>query len=509
MNADTRIAWWRLHAITALLCTPFLLWAALTGLGFMLMADATPTTAHPPMPAGHAPAAPALSFVQRLHAASKLAHPAHEGKAPASANAASVHAAPMHAGHAHLARVRLPAREDEPLFVWLQAGDGTQEAGALRPVSVDAQGRVTQGPPPAGALDWARRWHSRSGLGDGGRWVAEWAATGLLVLLASGLVLAWPRRGATPRAAPCRRLPLRLWLRRVHIGVALGALLVSTVMVGTGLAWSQLAGQRVLALRDTLGHAPAQAAVRDAAARGTHGTAPSSSAPTPRVEPPPTGATPLTLDDTSASWQAVHQLVRSQAPGQAVVIEPHLEAQAGVPAPWRVVSDERGRPLDAFEWAVDPAGAQILSRVGWAEQPALVKAAWLFLPFHRGEYGLWNQLLLALFALTVAASVVTGWWMWWRRPRHNALGLPPMPAARPGAPPTEPLVPMVPALTLGLLVSPLLPWMLFWACAVLAIEWASREPQRSRRKNAPSRRKRHEPGNAGRGLAPLQASGQA
>ena len=51
------------------------------------------------------------------------------------------------------------------------------------------------------------------------------------------------------------------------------------------------------------------------------------------------------------------------------------------------------------------------------------------IPFHRGEYGVWNQVVLAAVALAAAFSAVSGLVMWWRRRPPGALAAPPLAAA--------------------------------------------------------------------------------
>jgi uncharacterized iron-regulated membrane protein len=43
----------------------------------------------------------------------------------------------------------------------------------------------------------------------------------------------------------------------------------------------------------------------------------------------------------------------------------------------------------------------VLYRVGWERQTAFGKATAVGIPFHRGELGIWNQVLLFVFAAGV------------------------------------------------------------------------------------------------------------
>ncbi|MCQ6458596.1 PepSY domain-containing protein, partial [Vibrio parahaemolyticus] len=46
------------------------------------------------------------------------------------------------------------------------------------------------------------------------------------------------------------------------------------------------------------------------------------------------------------------------------------------------------------------------------------------IPFHRGEFGWWNQALLLLFGASVLFSLVSGWVMFFKRRLPGSLGLP-------------------------------------------------------------------------------------
>lgn len=238
---------------------------------------------------------------------------------------------------------------------------------------------------------WARKLHSSALQGEAWRWPVELAASWALVLLASGAVLAWP----SLRAQGWRALsPRRSGWRGAHLafGLVFGGVLV--VLLVTGLTWSRHAGDNVRAALLATG----QNAPRPPAALQSD---------------PAAAVAPLSL-------QALHSIASAAAPGLALQLSAPRE-RLGV---WRVDAAQGvpgARPGARVTLLLDAHDGRVLYRSGWAELPPLAKATALGIPFHRGEFGLWNQALLALTALGVVGSLFSGLAMAWRR---RARGVP-------------------------------------------------------------------------------------
>jgi uncharacterized iron-regulated membrane protein len=373
MSADSRLLLWRLHGLAALLALPFLLIATITGLIYLptpqieawqmrglstvapgpwLPMDGLVAKAQAAAPAGYQlrhvspPVEPGQSLRLQFAPPKAMAGKGHEGHQPAGADA-------------------------EPVDLYIDPGTGAV-LGELRESALYSS--------------WAKRLHSRLLLGEGLRWMIEWAATCLLGMLLTGLLLAWPRAGESlaPGAAPVGRLRWRAWHRL--IGALLGGM--SLVIVLTGLTWSQTAGSQVRAARDWAQQgaprvpADLRSALRDGADR--------------------------------LSWAAATARAAELAPGVRLQIAPPAQAD-GV---WRVQSIDRRLPGRRADIAFDAYDGELLWRSSWADLPAFAKATAVGIPFHRGEFGLWNQLLLLAFGLGLLASGVSGVamaWMRWRR----------------------------------------------------------------------------------------------
>jgi len=103
-----------------------------------------------------------------------------------------------------------------------------------------------------------------------------------------------------------------------------------------------------------------------------------------------------------------------------------LTPPAGPTGTWRAENFDRSQPTGRFMQVIDAYSGQLLFSSGWDKLPLLSRATAVGIPFHRGEFGLWNQVLLALAALAAIFSVVSGLVMWWLRRPRGQLAAPPL-----------------------------------------------------------------------------------
>jgi uncharacterized iron-regulated membrane protein len=247
--------------------------------------------------------------------------------------------------------------------------------------------------------NWARRLHSSLLQGDGWRWMIELAASWMMVILLTGIVLWWPGNGQAglPVRGATGRTAWRQW--HAFLGVALG--IVSLAILTTGLTWSRVAGGQIRWARDAAGQTP------------------------PRI--PATFASIVPDGGRMMDWEQARQAVAAQAPDAVTQITP----PAGPTGYWRANQLEKtGQPTSSFDLLLDAYSGASLYRSGWAEQTAFGKATAIGIPFHRGEYGLWNQALLVLFGAGILFSLISGWTMFFKRWKR---GQPVFPPAMPRA----------------------------------------------------------------------------
>lgn len=251
---------------------------------------------------------------------------------------------------------------------------------------------------------WAKKLHSSALQGDGWRWLMELGASWMLVLFATGLVMWWPRSQAQGgpgwRALAPRIDKGRATWRDLHASVALTMGAVLLVVLVTGLTWSRESGERFRAMQQAMGQEAPKAGP------GVRSVSPGGGG----------NAKPM------LSWQAAWERARAQAPDVAM----QIAAPRGENGVWRIDNFDRSQPTGRFSLALDARSGETLFSAGWAQLPALARATAVGIPFHRGEFGVWNQALLVLAALAAVFSVVSGWVMWWRRRPARQLAAPPV-----------------------------------------------------------------------------------
>jgi uncharacterized iron-regulated membrane protein len=421
LRARRRSLYLRVHCWAALIASPFLLLATLTGLLYVFV------------PQVEARLYGGLDQVTARGAMLPLDRSVQAAQAVAPAGLALRSVLPPFAAGDSVRVLFEPARTTG---MAAHQHHGAPAAGPARPVTVfvDPYDARVLGVQETGARfsDWSRNLHSRLLQGDGWRWMIELAASWLLVMLLTGVYLWWPRPGQSglPRAGKRGRAAWRQW--HAFAGSALA--LLSFVMVLTGITWSQYAGEQVRRLRDAAGQASPQAPAH------LHST-------------PKPGAPAL-------DWQGAWSHARSLAPPIAMSLSP----PDGAHGVWRAAGNDRTAPTQRFDLVFDAWDGRVLYRAGWDQQTAFGKATAVGIPFHRGEFGLWNQVLLFLFGASVLFSLVSGWVMYVKRRRTEGLGLPPLlPGAARAASPL--------ALAGGLALCALLPLLAISASAVLMLEW--------------------------------------
>ena len=390
---------WRIHLWAALIASPFVAIACVTGLLYAFtpqIEKAMYGRLDRVVPgAGRLPLDAAVAAARRAAPPGFVLHsvvPAH-GPADTVRAAFLPPAAPVgHAGHGAPADAsRAPA--------FLRPNFGVPARATV--VYVDPYTAEVTGvlPETERFANWARRLHSSLMQGDGWRWMIELAASWMMVMLLTGVFLWWPGSGQT--GLPARGATGRAGWRQWHafLGVALSIL--SLAILTTGLTWSRTAGSQIRWMRDAAGQAP------------------------PRI--PATFASTVPAGGEMMSWEQARQAVVAQAPNVVTQIMP----PAGRTGYWRANQLEKtGQPTSSFDLLLDAYSGAPLYRSGWAEQTAFGKATAIGIPFHRGEYGLWNQALLVPFGSGVLFSLVSGWTMFFKRWKR---GQPAFPPSIPGA----------------------------------------------------------------------------
>lgn len=390
----------RVHIWAALIASPFALLAALTGLLYVLTPQIEAALY------GH------LERVPARDQQADLAHIVHAA-VQSSSTSWTLHSVVLDDAPDRSVRVVLmPAPSSNPATA--QAHQGHPGYAAV--TAPDAAGEVAPKPAPrflrnnagvpASALvvyvdpsdarvlgqqlqaerfsEWARALHSQLLIGDGARWAIELAASWMMVLLLTGLIVWWPQPGQ-PVIPPTGQTGRRWW-RSWHAATGAAAALISVVILSTGLTWSQYAGGQIRWARDATGQTPPRIPA------SIH------SAPLPQD---PAATQPLT-------WDAAFHRVRNLVPGVAIQLMPP-DPQRGELGVWRANHLDGSNPFKRFDLLLDRVTGKVLYDSRWQDQTAFGKATAVGIPFHRGELGVWNQLLLAAFGISVLWSILSGW----------------------------------------------------------------------------------------------------
>jgi uncharacterized iron-regulated membrane protein len=233
-----------------------------------------------------------------------------------------------------------------------------------------------------GAYNLLFELHSELLLGDAGKAVLAVAAAAYLVLLASGLVLWWPRRWP-----PSLRIAWASGLRRTVFdlhrtgGAVIGLVIAVSVASGAYMAWPPLRGW----ISTAAGSVPAPPAPTLAGAPG------------PRTE----------LDGLVRTAQSLY-------PGSTVgyVQVPH----GWKPVRVRLKLADDPHPNGLTSVWLDSASGAVLRNVRWTDLDAGNRLVATVYPLHTGMLGgPSHQVLVGLAGLTLGLLGVSGLFLWWKR----------------------------------------------------------------------------------------------
>ncbi|MEZ5799052.1 MAG: PepSY domain-containing protein [Paracoccaceae bacterium] len=268
-----------------------------------------------------------------------------------------------------------------------------------------------------------------------GDFLIEVAASLALLLVATGLYMAWPRdRGLRAMLLPDLRLQGRALWKSLHTALGAWISLILVFFLISGLSWAGIWGGKFVQAWSTF---PAEKWDNVPLSDLTHA---SMNHTAKEVVPWAMEQTPLPASGSAAGVAGI-------AEGQPVSLETvaalarsigfdgrfQLAVPAGETGVWTISRDSMSwdstDPTSDRTVHVDQYSGRILADVGFADYSAYGKAMSVGIPLHMGLMGTWNAVLnigICLVLIVVALSSVAMWWQ--RRPSGAArLVAPPRP----------------------------------------------------------------------------------
>lgn len=398
----------RLHFFAGILCAPFILVAAVSG----LLYAASPTVEQ-------------IVYHDMLTASATDAHPT------ADAVSAQVDTAQERHPDLALAGIRLGDADETTrvLFTDPALPESTLRAVFIDPYTGEVKGDSTQYG-SAGALplrQWIDEGHRSLWLGENGRLYSELAASWLGVLAVGGVIILWQRQrkgrgtGSRVRGMVRRDGTGRTRVMRRHGAtgsiVAVGLVFLTV----TGLTWSSVAGTNIGNWRADLGWTSSSASTE---LPGMRETAPAASSGAHAGHEghtmSPTG--PVRVSGLNAgSVDRVASTALRELPTPVTLTPPTAEGAA-----WKVAENRVPFRFSHDSVAVDWATGKVTDRDRLADWPLAAQVSEWLINLHMGLlFGLPNQIVLALLAAAIVVMVVRGYAMWWMRRGRRVLAAPP------------------------------------------------------------------------------------
>jgi uncharacterized iron-regulated membrane protein len=323
---------------------------------------------------------------------------------------------------------------------------------------------------------WISNLHRSLNLGEPGRIYSELAASWLWVVSLGGLGL-WIGRIRRRRTSPQKARPASGRARTVWLHGTTGAVLLAAFLFlsASGLTWSAHAGDNITALRTSLGwltptvstalNGEASAPAGDHSGHGSASGA--------------TGAAP-----DPAAYDNVQRIARADIT-TAPMVDIKPPAKAGTA--WTVTEAGREWPATGSAVAIDPETETVTSRADFKDFGLAAKLTRWAIAAHMGLlFGLPNQLVLLAVAAGLAAMVVWGYVMWWkRRPTRGSAWALGRPAPR-GAFLRGHWAGVLAAITAMVLVGMFLPLLGWSLLAFVLLDAAIGEARRRRRSPQPA-----------------------
>lgn len=387
---------WRWHFYAGLYVVPFLLMLALTGLVMVFF----------------------TGFQNRLGMTIDVMPQAQTASVGAQAQAVLAKLP-----GAQLKEYVSPKSVTVPAWFVVKLGDRV-EAVALNPYTAEVIRTVDK---ENTVFAWAEKIHGTLLIGDVGDWLIEIAAGLGIVLIVTGLYMAWPRGSVGWRQAlvPDLSTKGRVWWKSLHVSVAFWISVVLTFFLVTGLAWSGVWGGKFV---QPWGSFPAAKWDDVPKSDATH-----AALATPGLKEVPWGLeqTPLPVSGSTAgkpglpagqpvNLDTVEAYARSIGFGGQFHIAVPQDASGVYSISADSMSGDLTNPTGDRFVHIDRYTGRVLAEASFADYSPMAKFMAVGIALHQGDMGLVSAGVNVVFCLAVVFLCVSGTVMWWKRRPVNA-----------------------------------------------------------------------------------------
>jgi uncharacterized iron-regulated membrane protein len=302
-------------------------------------------------------------------------------------------------------------------------------------------GEILTTRPEAGTWnEWLTNLHGEILIGGNGGWgdlLIEIAASLGMLMVATGLYLAWPRgdRGFRDMLVPNLSAKGRAFWKSLHLSMGTWTSLVLVFFLLSGLSWAGIWGGKFVQPWSTF---PAEKWDAVPLSDDTH----ASMNHTAREEVPwVLELTPLPESGSQAGVQLLPEgtpvtfdgvLAGARALGFAARVQ--IVAPPGATGVWSLSRDSMSYdstdPTADRTVHIDQYTGKVLADVRYADYPVMGKAMAVGIALHEGQMGWWNIALNWTFCALIVSMCAAGLVLWWKRRPAGALRLaaPPVPA---------------------------------------------------------------------------------
>jgi uncharacterized iron-regulated membrane protein len=311
-----------------------------------------------------------------------------------------------------------PKNVHVPAWFSVKLGDRI-EAVAVNPYTAEV---ITTVDKEDTVFAWAEKIHGTLLIGDMGDRLIEIAAGLGIVLIVSGVYMAWPRGsvGWGQVLLPFWAAKGRPWWKSLHVSAGFWIGLVLSLFLITGLAWSGVWGSQLV---QPWGSFPASKWDDVPKSTATH-----AALSTPGLKEVPWGleqtAMPASGSDAGTPGIPVGQAVNLTTvnafarsigfTGQYRVAVPQDETGVYTVSADSMSGDLTNPTGDRYVH-IDRYTGRVLAQVSFADYSPMAQFMAIGIALHQGDLGLWSAWLNVVFCLAVVFLCVSGTVMWWKR----------------------------------------------------------------------------------------------